>query len=650
MRIASIAALGVVTAARVIAQTPDTAFHVSVNLVQIDAVVTDSKGRHVTGLKPEDFEVFEDAKPQEITNFSWIDVSAPKPPAFAESLPGSQPMRRQDFHRSFVLMIDDSGAYAEQDVLPVADAARKFIDQHVQPTDLVAVTASRGGMGFYQQFTNDKRQLDAAIDKISHRPGFGQWTLDPPQVLDGETGVLAPIPLAPGEPAYGRRGASGPNPVGRLVWAIQSLQNAPGRKGVILLSHSFSAPPTVIELANRAAVVIYVIDPHGTNLTAEPRVVIPPGGRKMVDLNDRSPVITSQDPYRLLARQTGGLWMKSAPGADLVADLGKALSDMNDYYLIGYRPARSDFEISEGKPLHHDIHVKVKLATLTVRARNGSMGIPNPERPQPGTIDGDLQAALFSPFDDGALHVRIDSGYFASEPDPKTALRSPILRTMLIVNGSDLDVAGKADMRTKFDFDALIAVFNEDGTSAVEGRRTFHVEITPEDAPRIAAAGLEVAMNVKLSHPGHYQVRAAIRDAASGAVGSSYAFFEAPDYNKQQIVLSSIELSPSQRIARGQQVHFECQIVGVKLAPRLPKPNVEMEIRLFHQGEAAPVYESGVLAVPPSALAHNLLAGQVSIRTNLEPGEYALQLVAYDRLAPRSRQTATQWTHLSVVK
>jgi hypothetical protein len=370
----------------------------------------------------------------------------------------------------------------------------------------------------------------------------------------------------------------------------------------------------------------------------------------MIDMNVQSPVITSQEPYRLLAQKTGGLWIKSAPGADLVADLGRALSDMNDYYLIGYQPPRGDFEISGDRPIHHDIRVKDKPAGLTVRARNGFMGILDADKPRLGTIDGDLQAALFSPFDDGRLHMRIDSTYVASEPDPRTALRSPIVRTTLIVNGSDLHVAEGADVQRKIDLDALIAIFNEDGTPAAQGRRTFHVDITPESAALITRSGLEVVMDVKLNRPGLYQVRAALRDAASGAVGSSYAFFAVPDYHKQQIVLSSIELTPSQRIAPGQNVQFECQILGVKAALQLPKPHVEMEIRLFHQGESAPVYDSQVLAVPSSTLAHNLLVGQVSIGTNLEPGEYAMQLVAYDRLAPRNRQTATQWTRFSVVK
>src|SRR2546425_10036529 len=44
---------------------------ITTNLVQVDAVVT-KDGKQVTDLKPEDFQLFEDGKPQVITNFSYI--------------------------------------------------------------------------------------------------------------------------------------------------------------------------------------------------------------------------------------------------------------------------------------------------------------------------------------------------------------------------------------------------------------------------------------------------------------------------------------------------------------------------------------------------------------------------------------------------
>jgi VWFA-related protein len=45
-------------------------FRVSANLVQVDAVVTDSKGSHVRNLEAADFQIFEDGKPQKITLFA----------------------------------------------------------------------------------------------------------------------------------------------------------------------------------------------------------------------------------------------------------------------------------------------------------------------------------------------------------------------------------------------------------------------------------------------------------------------------------------------------------------------------------------------------------------------------------------------------
>src|SRR5438128_11167172 len=52
---------------------------VTVNLVQVDAVVTDSKGKQVTNLTAGDFQIFQDGKSQKITHFSYISTAAPTP-------------------------------------------------------------------------------------------------------------------------------------------------------------------------------------------------------------------------------------------------------------------------------------------------------------------------------------------------------------------------------------------------------------------------------------------------------------------------------------------------------------------------------------------------------------------------------------------
>jgi hypothetical protein len=71
----------------------------------------------------------------------------------------------------------------------VRRALKQFVDQQMQPVDLVAVIRTSGGIGALQQFTSDKRRLYAAIDHIRWYPG-GRF----------EVGVFAPIgPPTPGK-------------------------------------------------------------------------------------------------------------------------------------------------------------------------------------------------------------------------------------------------------------------------------------------------------------------------------------------------------------------------------------------------------------------------------------------------------------------
>ena len=56
-------------------------FRIDVNLVQVDAVVTDKEGRPVIDLTAEDFIILQDGKPQEITNFSLVRMKEPIVPA-----------------------------------------------------------------------------------------------------------------------------------------------------------------------------------------------------------------------------------------------------------------------------------------------------------------------------------------------------------------------------------------------------------------------------------------------------------------------------------------------------------------------------------------------------------------------------------------
>src|SRR5215467_13676276 len=74
-----------------LAQAPDTVIRINVNLVQVDAIVTDSKDQPVTDLKKEDFVILQDGKPQTITNFSYVSVANPAVVRSAAARPKGAP-------------------------------------------------------------------------------------------------------------------------------------------------------------------------------------------------------------------------------------------------------------------------------------------------------------------------------------------------------------------------------------------------------------------------------------------------------------------------------------------------------------------------------------------------------------------------------
>ena len=68
------------------AQAPQTpqgpTFQVSVNYVDVDVTVTDAAGNFVSGLSRDDFQVFEDGKPQKVDTFSYVEIPTERQPRF----------------------------------------------------------------------------------------------------------------------------------------------------------------------------------------------------------------------------------------------------------------------------------------------------------------------------------------------------------------------------------------------------------------------------------------------------------------------------------------------------------------------------------------------------------------------------------------
>jgi hypothetical protein len=136
------------------AQSPipaaDPVIHVSVNLVQMDAVITDAKGRHSSDVRPGDFEILEGDKPQKITSFSWMEVPPPGQPA-ASRIP-----RKEDIRRSIVVLIDDGSMNTQgMEAKPLA-ASAKNLSEHFQTGNVQPGTNMEPGDYTMQLVADDR--------------------------------------------------------------------------------------------------------------------------------------------------------------------------------------------------------------------------------------------------------------------------------------------------------------------------------------------------------------------------------------------------------------------------------------------------------------------------------------------------------------
>ena len=157
-------------------QPQDTVIRITRHLVQVDAVVVDSKDKPVTDLKKEDFVVLQDGKPQPITNFTFVNTKegvvrtlrqAPRAGQRSRSAPPPMATRPKQIRRTVALVVDDLGLSFES-IVHIRQSLKKYVDKEMQPNDLVAIIRTGAGMGSLQQFTSDKRMLYAAIDHVKY--------------------------------------------------------------------------------------------------------------------------------------------------------------------------------------------------------------------------------------------------------------------------------------------------------------------------------------------------------------------------------------------------------------------------------------------------------------------------------------------------
>src|SRR5436309_2299940 len=149
--------------------SPAPAFPSQVELVTVDAVVVDAKGRAVPGLTAADFTVIENGVPQAITRFEAVQLPAGPAPPLPRNAPFStnqSPEARQG--RTFVLVFDDIHLSVAQAQRAKA-AVGEFLRSGVRAGDRVALIATGGTAWWSARLPEGRDALMAILKRLDGR-------------------------------------------------------------------------------------------------------------------------------------------------------------------------------------------------------------------------------------------------------------------------------------------------------------------------------------------------------------------------------------------------------------------------------------------------------------------------------------------------
>jgi VWFA-related protein len=677
---------------------------ISTELVQIDVVVTDKRGQVVRGLTKDDFELYESGKKQVINFFEFVEAGknrrlgeAAKP---TEPQAAPQNLTEAEVRRIFAFVVDDLTIRFE-DLIYIRQMLTNFVNNQMQPTDLVAIVRTVGGKGLLQQFTSDKELLRRAIAALtpSTHP-FGAFNNPPLPKLESNPQPGGDISVTAQAGAEGAGEAPDINSaldetnkmlrsymsLGTASFVVDSLKQLPGRKSLVLISGGLpilgaqqgSVAGNVsyflnllTDKATRAGVAIHTMDIRGLQAQSGVASFADTPGRSALAGTDSSPLSPSSNAFgrvadesqfgyrnpfdqieghqglRALAYATGGIPVLNKNDFD--EGLGKILSASEGYYLLAYTPTNGKFDGSFRK-----VEVKVKGDDLKVYNRRGYLAREDEPAAVAATKQEQLLAAIRSPLARRDIDLDAILLYKAAAPQQGT------IAIHLVIDPKKLSFEPVAD-KQQANYDVAGFVFDELGKLRGGFNETIAASLTPQEFNKLAAGGFTYSANTSLP-AGVYQIRLAVRDNQTGNIGTLSRYLEVPDLSKGKLAASSLfvgavppnsplaaQSSPipaTRRISGKQDLRYAMVIYNAKLKDG--KPQVQTQLLISHNGQVIFKEPEEPLAVSANNPTQVLKVGQLGL-AGVQPGHYTLTLIVTDTLADKKAQTVTRSMDFTVV-
>ena len=548
------------------ADTQAPTFKAQVEYVEVDALVADEQGNFVRGLTKDDFQVFEDGKPQTISTFALVNIPVEQAqrPLFASRPiePDVESNERPFEGRVYVLVLDD----LHTDVLRsqrVKAGARQFIQNNFGQNDLMAVLFTGGRSQDAQEFTNNKRLLLAAVDKF-----MGRKLQSSTLARNDEYFRQRDSPMNSGtvnDPLDQERAYNARSLLNQLKNVSDWFGGVRGRRKTLLLVsegidyniydviRSYDSPPSsasgilddireTIAATARANVSIYAIDPRGLSGPGEDAISVgsfanADGGSTTdsgtsipapsdIGLNGlQNELRLSQDSLRQLADETGGF--AAVNSNDFKSAFERVVRDNSSYYVLAYYPPTNK---RDGK--FHKIEVKVNRPGLKVRARRG-YALPKGNPPKPAATGGmtaELREAVNSPIPVSGLTLRVFAAPFkGAAPNASVLVGIELL-------GRDLSLANNNKVEISY-----VAIDSKQKTWGLK-TDSLTMNLRPETRTRVEQTGFRVLNRMELP-AGRYQIRVAARDTEKKNIGSVIYDLDVPDFYKEPFGISGLTMT-----------------------------------------------------------------------------------------------------------
>lgn len=540
---------------------PDRVFgeSVEVRVVNLDVVVTDRDGQPVQGLTREDFEVFEDGRPQEITNFYRVEG----PRLQADGQDGWEVIAADSSFRRRVLLLLDNNFITTPERDRAVAVLQGYLDQKFDGSYEWAVVAVGDEVRVLEPFTADKLRVRAALDRVTQMPTFGSryrvdrfFLTDPVRTRQAQRAAAA-ADLSGG--SSGRDAAA--EPMNRalrfeskfsiattlqafertstaMVQAFRAYANLPGNKVLIwvtggvpmLPEYGFQGESTtpsgalsdkdtelrqyqtelrklvdsVAYEANSAQFKVYPVKATGL----EPAVAQNDAGFRSSGATFSEVAASSQievddnDTAQLsLALGTGGLYLTSNRTLDSFESVDR---DTTSYYSLGYRPTRAE----DGKM--HDVKVKVGKPGLEVRTRTGYVDLTSDQK-----LEMMLATPLPFPREKGSLPVTIDLERRAGGEIVAVA-KMPSAR-LTFLERDDFFV-GKVKI--------YLTIHDGAGNLVDLVSQQQDVRFPAAQRDDVMAGEFRYGLKFKLKDKGDYVVSVTLRDEATGELGTAFSNLE----------------------------------------------------------------------------------------------------------------------------